>query len=254
MAQTRADYGTKGILSFINPDFGLNGVNNMWADCPLAEWVHDPTIGVHWFDHFESFVTTQKGLTSVVTDGGSATSTVGSFLTLNTVDATDNDETYVGASVPGTLLAAGKDIWFEARVRLTEANVDDANIIIGLSSLYSSDILVNNGAGPAADYSGIVFFKVDGGTVWQVENSTDVGGGTQTTLTSVAAFTTGATYRLGFRVFSNTMITWYINGIAVGSSTTNFPTTAMGPLFGVKNGDTNAEILYVDWFRMFQLS
>lgn len=252
MAQTEAKYGSDGTLSFIRPGLGLAGVNNLWADCPYLEWLHDPTIGVHWFDHFTGFVTAHNGLTSDVTDGGSATITAGSYLTMNTHSDAE-DEIYVGATTPTFTLAAGKDLWFEARVRLTEANVNDANIIVGLSSIMTDNTLQDAGAGPPADYSGLVFFKVLNGTVWQAESAEDVGA-TESTITDVGTFTTGLWYRLGIKVVSNTLATFYINGVPVGSRTVALPTTAIGPLFGAKAGGANAEILYVDWFRVFQLT
>ena len=51
----------------------------------------------------------------------------------------------------------------------------------------------------------------------------------------------------------NSSITFYIDGVAVGTTTTNLPDDGITPVFGVKNGDTNEEALYVDWVRVVQL-
>jgi hypothetical protein len=249
MAQTRADYGTKGILSFINPDFGLNGVNNMWSTCPYLEWLHDPTIGIHTFDHFTDFVTTMRGLTVGGDATGSAAVAAGSLLRV-TSHLHDEDEYGVLGTTAGTTMASGKDIWFEAMVRATQAAATSANLCVGLTDHAIADLMQDAGAGMAASHSSIVFNKVDTGTTWVAENSITV---TPTEITA-GTFTTGIWYRLGFKVTSNTLITWYINGVAVGSSTTTFPTAAMAPVFYAKAGTAAAEILDVDWYRMFQLS
>jgi hypothetical protein len=135
--------------------------------------------------------------------------------------------------------------------------VDDANIIVGLSSLYAANTIADNGAGPAADYSGCVFYKVDGGTTWNCETSTDVGGGTQSTTASVATRVSGSYQRFGFHMTSNQRVDYYIDGVCVATHpATNISTTAMGLLFGVKTGDTTAgsEQLNVDWYRVAQLA
>ena len=252
--QTQAKYGADGTLSFIKPGLGLGGVNNMWADCPLLEWQHDPTIGFHWFDHFESYITLHKGLTShLVADGGTATCTAPHSLALNTVDATDNDEITIGSSVAHFSVASGRDIWYETRVKITEAAAASANILVGLSSLVSANLIQDTAAGPSDDYCGIVLFKADTGTVWQCETAEDVGA-TETTITSAGAFVSGTWVRLGFRVTSNTMVTFYINGVAVGGITTTLPLSPMYLVWALKNGTAAAEILYVDWFRFFQLA
>jgi len=254
MAQTQAKYGSDGTLSYIKPGLGLGGVNNMWADCPLLEWQHDPTIGIHWFDDFEGYVTTHNGLTEGGDATGSAVAGADTVLTI-TSHSHDEDEYWVAGSTASKFtLAAGRSLWFEALVKVTQAAATSANACVGLVSLpQTAHTMQDANAGMVVDSSHIVFYKIDTGTVWNVANSTDVGAGTTTALTSVATFTSGTWYRLGFKVTSNTLITWYINGVAVGSSTTNFPTTAMSPKFNIHAGTAAADVMDVDWFRLFQL-
>jgi hypothetical protein len=186
MAQTRADYGTKGILSFINPDFGLNGVNNLWSTCPYLEWLHDPTIGIHTFDHFTDFVTTMRGLTVGGDATGSAAVAAGSLLRI-TSHTHDEDEYGVLGTTAGTTMASGKDIWFEAMVRATQAAATSANLCVGLTDHAVADLMQDAGAGMAASHSSIVFNKVDTGTTWVAEDSITV---TPTEITA-GTFTTG---------------------------------------------------------------
>jgi len=256
MATTRTEgQRTKGNLTFRDDNLSPAKGKSIWEDCPLLAIRSDPSVGLIWENDFNHYATTEDGLTSTITNSG-ATGILASGaygqLELQPSDGTvaDNDETYVGSTTALVVPATGKDVWFEARVKFTEANTDDANIIVGLSSTYAANTLVDDGAGPAANYTGVVFYKVDGGTTWIGENSTTTN---QTTVTGLATRQSGSWARLGFHMESNTLITWYINGEAVGASTTNMPAAAMGLVFGVKNGDTNEDILYVDWFRLVQL-
>ena len=233
---------------------------SMWDDCPLLAIFNDPAVGSIFFDDFVFFVHQQNGWSCTLTNAGHnhVEDATGGLLYMHASDVTvaDNDETYVGmdsyigANSKVYVPTAGKDIWFEARVKFTEANVDDANVIAGLMSKWSADALIDNGGGPFAAYDGIVFFKVDGGTVWQAEASN---GEAQTTLTSVATRQSGTWTRLGMFIDGSSSVTFYINGVAVGTTTTNLPDAGITPVFGVKNGDTNEEALYVDWVRVVQL-
>jgi len=101
-----------------------------------------------------------------------------------TTGATDNNECYL-TSVRTFDLAVGKQLVFEAAVKFTEANTDDANILVGIVSEAGANTLLDNGGGPPADYSGAVIYKVDGGTQWNCESS--VGTAQTTTATGYAA-------------------------------------------------------------------
>jgi hypothetical protein len=226
----------------------------MWDDCPLQAIMQDPNTGTIWFNECEHFVTAQDGLTSTISDTGAVTidTAVGGILHLDTsTTAADNDEVYVGSTYKTYKLAAGKDLWFEAEVKFTEANTDDANIIVGLSSLYAANTLQDNGGGPPANYDGIVFFKVDGGTVWQGETSD--GSASQTTLTNLGTRSSGTYTRLGIFVDGTSKVTFYINGSSAGTTTTTLPDDEVGLVFGAKAGGANEEDLLVDWFRVVQL-
>ena len=72
-------------------------------------------------------------------------------------------------------------------------------------------------------------------------------------MTSVQTRVSGNWVDLGFHVASNSSINYYINGVQVGNIAANLPTAAMGLFWGVKNGDTNPESLYVDFVKAVQL-
>lgn len=240
-----------GILRPSHTDY--SPANSFWADCPLMEIAADPAAGFAWYEDFKNFTTAYDGLTATLTDSGAAAtvaSTHGGVLKIEASDGTvaDNDEAYVGSTLALIVPTAARKIWFEASCYFTEANTDDANIFIGLSSTYAANALLDNGGGPAANYYGAGFFKVDGGTTWSVECSNAA---SQTTNAAVATRTSGATaIRYGIKIDGTALATFSMNGVPVSSISSNLPTAATGILLGVKNGDTNEEALYVDWFRL----
>lgn len=240
-----------GILSPYNA--GYSPDNSLWRDCPLMEFQHDPASGFVWRNDFNTFTTAYDGLSATLTNTGAAAvvaSTHGGVLKIECSDGTvaDNDEAYVGSTTALIVPSAGRKIWFEASCYFTEANTDDANIIIGLSSTYAANAILDDGGGPPADYYGACFFKVDGGTTWSVECSNST---SQTTNAAIATRTSGATpIRYGVMIEGTDRATFYINSTPVSTIESNLPTAAMGLLFGVKNGYTNEESLYVDWFQL----
>ena len=120
---------------------------------------------------------------------------VGGILALQVGGTADNDECYVESANETFKFAANKPLRFRARVQFTEASTNKDNIIVGLKDAVAANTLLDDGGGPAASYSGAVFFKEDGQTLWTVEASI---AGTQTTKQLTAANTlTGKAYTAG---------------------------------------------------------
>lgn len=186
----------------------------------------------------------------------------GGILALVPSDATvaDNDETYVESANEVFKFAAEKPLLFEARVQFTEANTDDANILVGLMDAVAANSLQDNGAGPPASYSGAVFFKIDGGTVWQTETSLST---TQTTneltstnvnnLSKKAQTAGGSAYqvlRIEYMPYSSTnaYVSFLVDGVLCAQHDYVFTSaTEMQIALGVKNGGANLETLNVDY-------
>lgn len=199
------------------------------------------------------------------TDAGSGTvgDAVGGILAMTPSDGTvaDNDEVYLESPNETFLFANNKPLIFEARVQWTEANTDDFNVIVGIKDAVAANTLLDDGGGPAASYSGAVFFKVDGSTTWNVETSL---AGTQTT-TELSATNAnnlakrvmtagGSSYqvlRLDFLPYSSTnaYVNFYIDGVQVAQHDYIYTSaTEMQICIGGKNGAaTNVETLNVDY-------
>lgn len=199
--------------------------------------------------------------TGTQTDTGTITllDSAGGVLQLEASDGTigDNDESYAGTTNEPFLFAANKPIFFETRVKLGAADTDGANVMVGLvSAANAANTILDNGGGPPASYSGVVVFKVDGGTAWQAEASI---AGTQTTITLTSPGAPGTSYqKIGINVIptSSTSATAYIyiDGVLVGSGAFTYTSaTEMSAFVGVKNGGTAVNTtLHVDYVLVAQ--
>lgn len=126
-----------------------------------------------FFDEFEWYVTAHRW-TNLAADAGVTAPAVidaaGGVLSMAT-GATDNNEVAIRTTAELFLFAADKPAVCEARVRWTEANTDDANVAVGFADAIGADLLLDNGAGPKASFSGALLYKVDGETVWRFVTS-----------------------------------------------------------------------------------
>lgn len=224
----------------------------------LPNWLQDRNqFGV--FSDFTHYVTADD-FSTVASDSGTATvsDAVGGILTLAPSDGTvaDNDETYL-KSTTEVFLFSTQQIVFEARVKFTEANTDDANVIVGLMNAVAADALVNDGAGPKSSFSGMVLYKVDGGTKWVF--ATSIGTTRTTTTTSqTAGGSSYATIRLVYTLDGATgygeAVPYYdgqqmtdANGALIKHRFAYASATEMQVILGVKNGGSNAESLLIDY-------
>ena len=244
---------TKGVAGFTNSQTS-GSYSTLWGDCPILDYITDPSIGVYFYDDFLSYHTTSLWTSTLTNIGTSAITTgLGGWLAINASDGSvaDNDEAYVYGTSAAFQIQAGKDLWYECELMFTETNTDDNNIIAGLSSIGTADFLLDNGGGPAANFDGLCFYKLDGGTTYNAAASQAAN---QTLLTALATRVAGTPVRLGIRTYSNNLATFFLNGAQITSTGTYLPTAAMRPVFGAKNGDiTNVETLSVNWVRCFQI-
>jgi hypothetical protein len=216
------------------------------------------------FDEFHTYVDADEW-TLTATDAGTAAvgDAAGGVITIAASDGTeaDNDESYLHTTHECWKVAADKPIMFEAEVSFTEANTDDANIMIGLSDTVAANTLLDDGGGPAASYDGAVFFKTDGATVWSVESSNATA--QTTTATNITAGGSYQTLRIEIQPTSSTSaeVKYFIdgvqcldaNGATIKHTLTITGLAEMHMLFGVKNGDTNGETLLIDYACCTQL-
>jgi hypothetical protein len=237
---------------------------------PLDMFIENRRKAISVFEDFYHY-TTAEDFSTVASDSGTAvhSDAVGGVLAINPSDGTvaDNDETYVKGTTEKFKYLSDQPIWFEARVKFTEANTNTANVIVGLMNAVAADSLQDNGGGPPASSNHVVFFKTDGSLKWQVESSIST---TQTTNTvgDVTSAGDGTYRRLGIEVrpVTSTLaeVLFFIDGNQCKDATTGLPIkhtvdftsngTEMQEIMGIKNGAITAvETLYVDYIAARQL-
>lgn len=249
--QTRS-YWYNNVLNFFDDQLNPGFTSGLWRNCPSLAILCDPSVGVSFMDdgfyvHDDNSPTGKRWVESGDTPVVSTTDAANGVISLASNAATDNHACTIASNGEAWDFATGKELWFEARVKLTEANTDDANILIGLCDSPGADVLQDNGAGPPASYDGAVFFKVDGGTTWQFETSDAT---VQTTATSPGAFTSATWHTVGFHYDGVTTITPYIDGVAGTAHTITAAIAEMEFVASVKNGGSNKETLLIDYIKI----
>ena len=206
------------------------------------------------FGHY----TTTEDFTTVVSDSGTVAVADGSkALVITPSDGTvaDNDEGYAKGTYEAFKFADDKPMLIDALIQFTEANTDDANVMVGCMDAVAANSLLDDGGGPKASYSGAVFFKVDGGTVWQCETSN---AGTQTT--TVTTVTAGGSAKQHLRIeitkssSTHAKVAFWIDGVNVANHTVAYASiTDVQLVAAVKNGGDNLETLNVFVLRGAQV-
>lgn len=203
--------------------------------------------------------------TSLVADAGSsvAASDAAGGVVVLTTGGTDNNEAACRRTRETFLTAANKPILFYARVQYNEAATSAANVFVGLADAIGADTMIDNGGGPKASFSGAAFYKVDGGTRWQVISSQ---GSTRTTTDLTAALSYdklaktagGSSYQelqIEIRPIDSTRaeVEFSIDGVLVAQHDLTY-TSATEMMAGayIKAGSGTSEVLNVDFIGAFQ--
>lgn len=235
--------------SHYDPTLSSNYSANMWKDCPLLEYLHDPMIGTYLNESFQSYnatATTGDYLLTAAVSGTAAISTVyPGCIAINAGAATAAQGAQIQRLKSMFLPATGKDIWFEARIRMETAII--AEMFVGLAAsdttiIASSAMNVNNHLGwSSITDDGVLLFDAD-----------KAGTGTTAAATSVS---TSAWVRLGFKYDGTAdTVQQYVNGVATGSAiaTTYIAKAAMYPTLVCQAGGTGQPVMHAA-YRVFQL-
>ena len=226
-------------------------------------------VAPHTFSLFDDFI----GLDStrwntIATDVGASvaidTAGVGGVVQLTT-GGTDNNEAYLYTNEI-LKIAANKPLELEARIQFAEANVDDANVLVGVMDAVAANHIVDDGAGLVASFDGACIYKVDGENRWRVKSSN----GTTNTDSETDVTAGGANYQLlRIRIDpvsdSEAEITFWIdeNGGQNPSQVREYNANPRTPsikhtvsltamteialVIGVKAGGANSEVVSVDY-------
>ena len=244
---------TENNLGFFDDRYNPAFQAGLWAKCPINAINHDIGMGTILQDDFFEFTeadtwTTTEDAGKSGTDGIND-ETAGWYK--NFCDGDDNDESYCHSVGETWKMASGKPLWMECKVRLTEAATDDANWIVGIMEAGGdANTLLDNGGGPAANYDGACFFKVDGDMSIQFETSIATA---QVTADVVGTSVSGTAYKLGFYWDGVSSVTPYVNGVAGTAHAMATTGGEANAVFGVKAGGTNEEAIEIDFIKIVQI-
>ncbi|HEX4000648.1 MAG TPA: hypothetical protein VHX65_19020 [Pirellulales bacterium] len=211
-----------------------------------------------YMDDFDYFVAGERWASS---ETGTGSMTVGAepngllMIEPSAGAAAANDAMYLSGTGFVFQFQANQPIVFEALVQFTEANANQANVLVGFSDTSSptTSLLENNG-GPATSYTGMTFFKQGGTNLWGCQTS--VGSSQLTTVTSTPAGGDPQTLTAQFEPISATQAEarFFIDGLLVVKQVFSFASApVMRPLLGIQNGSANGEQLNVDYVAAYQL-
>lgn len=205
------------------------------------------------FEIFDDFVHVHDRW-SLTNDGATGTNTLddtaGGTYSIKTAGA-DNDYHVMYSDAEVFKFAAGKPAQFGCRLKLTEANTDDSNIVAGLADgPDTGGIIQNDGGGPPSSFDGALFYKIDGTLTWFFQTAN---GSTKTT-TSLGTFVSGTWYELAFAYRTSSTndtvatIVPMVNGTQYEAHRVTISgLDEMNVFAGVKAGGANAETLILDW-------
>lgn len=220
-----------------------------------------------WIEYFYDFDIITP-FTATAPDSGALTGVdeIGGVGLLSPSDGTvaDNDEIYVLTPKENFLFVDDQPLIVEIRLSFQEAATNAANVVFGVMDAVGANAMVDNGAGPKTSYSGGVFYKVDGGTLWNTQYS--LAAAQDSTLLNAAnaytnkAYTAGIT---GYQVLrieflpttsSKLDVNYYIDTGDYGlelvkrlKDKTYTSATEMNFFAGVKNGGGTQDTIKVDY-------
>lgn len=186
-------------------------------------------------------------VTNVDTGGDNAETIVvsdtlhGGYLELTTNDA-DNDLISMQKNGLCVTPQAGKDIWYEMKLRVADSNTDDW--FVGLAKATTgvlaavTDVI---GFGVVASDSSEVINIIGDKATAEDANSTGV------TIANAVDVT------LGFYINGITSVTCWANNALISAAeivTANIPIVALSPIIEVRNATTVASVLSIDYIQM----
>lgn len=170
----------------------------LWTGAPVGS----PYNFYQVFDDFMDPATSAVSDTHAwvaVNDGGTGTpvyqDAAGGIFNVVTA-AADNDYSAYSSLTESFKFAAGKRLWFEARVKVAEATTDDSTWWVGLTDTLTTGGMQADALGPLASYDGALIYKTPETALTLNFESSNAG--TQVTSSAEATSVTDTWTRVGF--------------------------------------------------------
>jgi len=218
-----------------SPTRYTSGVTDVTKSSSLGEYKRPSPLRIHeYFNDFDTYTATEWGVTEV----GAATQGLqdaDNGILRITNAAADNDSSFQRLQGEAFLMEAGKQAWFAARWKVSDAIQSD--VIMGLQITDTTPLDVSDG---------IFFIKSDGAATLDllVEKNN-----TATTTAAVATLVDDTYIETSFFYNGRDEVQIFINDVKVATSvTTNLPDDEVLTVsFGVQNGEAVAKIMDIDY-------
>lgn len=195
-----------------------------------------------YYNDFFNYVAADWTVTEIGAGGTEALAAGAGGQLLITTDALDNDGVQIQIPTASFYPAAGKDLWFEARIQLvTAAKHEESELLVGLAGIDATIL--------AAPADGIYFLKADASAL--VSAVTNVGSASTATA-GVLTLAPATWYRLGFHVKSNTVVEFFVDGVLKATHAAGITAVGLTPTFAVLNGEAGATAWRIDYFMVSQ--
>lgn len=254
---TRTKFGWQaGNASFRDPNWSRAKGLSLWEYYPAFPIMCDPSIAHVVEDQFQNYVDGDPW--TLFTEGAGTAALAnaqggGGILVTTHTDA--QDEAYLSHDGKNFLPVDKRPIWFEAEVVVTEANVNDAAWVVGISTL-AENTIKDGGLILADAIDAVAFLKKY--NVLTMDFTTNNNATDQTTA-DILTVVSGTTYKLGFIIDPNDGTTAkcypFIDGV-VGTALDLVIAglAVMWPVFGIKSvAGTNAEAISCKWIKCAQM-
>jgi len=214
---------------------------SVWCQAPLSAYFSDPASFVRIMQDFDQLTiasNTFGGWTFTQATSGSvaADATVPSgVIKLDAGAVTANQGVNFQLNQIPFKLHATLPTVFEARVKISQLRLQ---AFVGLAAIQTA--LITSGAVGTDDKIGFAGVSTTG-----VLQSNTTASSTATTGTG-KTITAATYYRLGF-VATTSLVTFYVDGVAVSTSTTNIPTAALSPSLVMQAHGTSQPVMSVDY-------
>jgi hypothetical protein len=237
--------------SHYDPVLSSNYTTGVWKNCPLMEYMFDPSIGIMLDETWQSYdpeATNGDYVLTQATAGTAAISTVyPGTLSIDSGSTTTQQGPNVQRVKSAFIPAAGKDIWAEFYVSFTGVDALNVEAAIGLFEIDTS--VIASSLVSTANGVGWTTLTDDGVLLFNTEKASAAATRAATTIVSATKL------RLGFYINGVTSITQFINGVPTGTdtATANIPIVAIYPTLCVLSAGTDQPVLHSHGYRIFQL-
>lgn len=211
------------------------GVTNAPPGSAMGRFIDtDPTLTHMWFDDFDKYTAADWTVTATGAGTSAISNADGGVLVLTNA-AADNDARFLQWTRETFRFAAGKKLWFKARIQISDATQSD--FVLGLQITDTTPLAVSDG----------VYFRKD-----DDDANLDfvvIKDSTATTATAASTITAATWTTLAFYYDGRKSITAYKDDTLIATSVlTNLPDDEeLAISFGVQNGEAVAKNMSLDY-------